>query len=445
MELPETRYTQLGDDRIAYQVVGAGPPDILYSFGTSSHVDVALEYPRFRYMVRRLASLGRLIRFDRRGSGASDPLSSQDLPSWEIWIDDIKAVLDAVDSESTVLLASADAGPAALLFAATYPERTAGLILLNTYARFVADVDYPSGLPREVADATVNAFTEGWGTETLASLFLPSLAHDRATTLWTAKSMRASLSPRAATANMRQIIDLDARQALGSIQAPALVMHSRDMVPIPIAQGRYLADNLSDAAFEELPGADGPLFGEAMEPALGHIERFLKGSRHISESDRILATVLFTDMVGSTAQLSDVGDKRWRHTLEAHDELIRGSVESFRGRVGDMTGDGVLAFFDGPGRALHCSFELRDELSAMGIDIRTGLHTGEIELREDGHASGIAVHIAARVMAQAGPKEVLVSRTVKDLVAGGGFSFESRGEHSLKGIPDTWELFAATG
>lgn len=443
VELPETRYTRLGQDRIAYQVVGEGPPDILYTAGSATHVDVSLEYPRFQYVVRRLASFGRLTRFDRRGSGASDPVSGERLPSWEIWIDDIKAVLDTIDSERATILAVSDAGPVALLFAATYPERTSGLILVNTYARFLADTDYPAGLPNQVGETILDRFTREWGTESLASSLFPSLANDRASTRWLAKIMRASLSPRAAAANMRQIMDLDARPVIATIQAPALVMHSRNLVPIPIAQGRYLAEKLPNATFVELPGGDGPIYGEAMEPAIEHIERFLTGATQAPERDRVLATIVFTDIVGSTARLSELGDKRWLHTLEAHDEVIHRSVDSFHGRVVRTTGDGVLALFDGPGRALHCSFELRDQISTMGIDIRTGVHTGEVELSADGQVGGIAVHIAARVIDQANPGEILVSRTVRDLVTGGAFSFESRGRHSLKGISEQWELFAA--
>ena len=442
MELPETRFAAVGDDRIAYQVVGQGPPDILYTSGGGGHIDVALEYPRFQYMVRGFASFARLIRFDRRGTGASDPLGRDVLPSWETWIDDFKAVLDEVGSERVAIVALLDGAASALLFAATYPERTHALVLFNTTSRFRADVDYPQGHPDEVLDGIFQRIRNEWGTEDYASLAVPSLADDKGFARWYAKLMRAAASPRVLAENMEQSINLDARDVLSSVQAPVLVMHSRDNTLIPIAQGRYLADNLPNATFVELLGSDALILGEHMDLVLGHIETFLTGARRVADAERVLSTVVFTDIVGSTARLAEVGDRQWRHTLEQHDATIRSSVESFSGRVADTTGDGVLALFDGPGRALRCAFMLRDDLAKMGIEIRTGIHTGEVEMRAEGHVGGMAVHLAARVMAEAKQGEVLVSRTVRDLVTGGGFSFESRGIYDLKGVPDRWELCA---
>ena len=444
VELPETRFAVVGDDRIAYQAIGHGPPDILYTSGSGGHIDVALEYPRFQYMVARFASFGRLIRFDRRSAGASDPLSRDVLPSWETWIDDFKAVLDAVGSERVAIVALLDAAAPSLMFAATYPERTHALVLFNTTACYRARPDYPEGLPDDVVDSVMDRIRSQWGTEDYGPLVAPSIADDKSFARWYAKLMRAGASPRVLAENLEQALDMDAREVLPSIKVPVLVMHSRDNALTPFAQGRYLAENLPNARFIELPGADGLILGAHMDRVLGEIETFLTGARRVSNPDRVLATVLFTDIVGSTERLADVGDKQWRHTLETHDSTIRSSVESFNGQVAQTTGDGVFALFDGPGRALQCALTLRERLASLGLAIRTGIHTGEVELRSQDLVSGIAVHIAARVMAQAGPGEVLVSRTVRDLVTGGGFEFESRGAYELKGVPDKWELCAVS-
>ena len=443
MEPPETKFAKLGDEHIAYQVLGKGPPDILYASGSGSHVDVALEYPRFQYLIRRLSSMGRLIRYDRRGAGASDPLPHHLLPSWEVGIDDIKAVLDEVQAERVTIIAILDSAPVALLFAATYPERTSRLILCNTSARLKPDTDYPSGMSPEMAEFILEQVRLEWGKESFAELTAPSLAGDKAFPRWYAKMMRAAASPRTVAENLRQSLEMDARGILPSVQVPTLVMHSRGNRIVPLEQARYLADHLPHAALVELPGSDQLLFGKDMELALNHIEEFVTGTPRGSDPDRVLSTVLFTDIVGSTDRLAEIGDKVWRHTLEAHDSLIASSVEAFQGRIADTTGDGVLALFDGPGRALRCAFTLRDQLAETGIDIRTGMHTGEVEIRPEGKVSGIAVHIAARVVAEAQAREVLVSRTVKDLVTGGRVVFEPRGTHSLKGVPEDWELFAA--
>ncbi|MDQ3646635.1 MAG: adenylate/guanylate cyclase domain-containing protein, partial [Actinomycetota bacterium] len=336
-----------------------------------------------------------------------------------------------------------DAAPAALLFAATYPERTLGLVLFNATARFRADDDYPEGHPDQFVESITERIRSEWGSEEYASLIVPSLAHDKSFARWYAKLMRAASSPRVLAETLRQTMDLDAREVLSSVQVPVLVMHSRDNALIPIAQGRYLAENLPDATFIELPGADSLILGAEMDLIIGHIEKFLTGARREPDPDRVLSTVLFTDIVGSTACLAEVGDRQWRHTLDAHDARIRLLVDSFKGRVAKTTGDGVLALFDGPGRALQCAFALRDDIAGAEIEMRTGIHTGEVEMRAEGDVTGIAVHIAARVMAHARPGDILVSRTVRDLVTGGGFSFESRGTYELKGVPDEWELCAA--
>jgi class 3 adenylate cyclase len=438
---PETRYARLGEDRIAYQVLGEGPPDLVMTTGNYSHVDMVWEDPGIALFLRTLASFSRLIVFDRRGTGASDPRPPGSLPPWESYAQDLTAILDEVGSEQAALLAQLDASPMALFFAGTRPERTRALILVNAAAKFLATDDYPIGVRPEVAEALLAQFDQLWGTEAMAAMFAPSRAGDQRFCRWFARYQRAIASPRAVQAFLRANLEMDARPILPLIQAPTLVLHRHDYRFIPIANGRYLAEHIPRAKLIELAGTEQSLFWENPELALDHVERFLTGVRRVAHPTRMLATVLFTDIVGSTRRAGELGDRRWRELLNVHDELTGRLVEEFGGRLVKTTGDGVLATFDGPGRAIHCAAALREELAGIGLQLRAGLHTGEVELR-DNDVGGIAVHVAARVMGAAGPGEILVSRTVRDLAAGADVTLEDRGMYLLKGIDGDWQLHA---
>jgi class 3 adenylate cyclase len=441
---PETKYARLGDDRIAYQVLGQGPPDLVMTRGAWGHLDMVWEDPAFTLFLRTLASFSRLILFDRRGIGASDPPPQAPLPPWESYAEELVAVLDAVGSERAAILAELDGGPLALFFAGTRPDRTSALVLSNTAAKFVAADDYPIGIPAEVGEAILAQFDQGWGTDALIEVLLPSRAGDERFRRWYAKSQRAMAGPKVAQPLLRTMLAADVRTVLPLIQAPTLVLHRRDLQFLSIENARYMVEHIRDAKLVELPGADAPLMWEEPQLTLDLIEEFLVGVRRPAEPTRVLATVLFTDIVDSTKLATRLGDRRWRQLLELHDELARQAIEETGGQLVKTTGDGILATFDGPGRAMRCAAALRDELRGIGLQIRAGLHTGEVELR-DSDVGGIAVHIAARVMAAAGPGEILTSRTVRDLVVGSDITLNDRGPQPLKGVEGTWQLFTLVG
>jgi class 3 adenylate cyclase len=436
---PETRYAWLGQDRIAYQVLGEGPPDLVMTGAVT--IDVAWEDPGVALFLRSLASFSRLILFDRRGTGASDPPPPDPLPPWESHVEELGVVLDEVGSERAAILAEIDTTPTAILFAATRPKRTSALILVHASAKYVASDDYPIGIPREAAEALVAQVDQLWGTDAMAAMYVPSRAGDERFRRWFAKVLRTGVSPRAAQASLRTVLEGDLRPLLPLIQVPTLVLHRRDFHVPPVEHAHFLVEHVPGARLVELPGADMSVIWDTPEVALDLIEEFLTGVRRIPEPKRVLATVVFTDIVASTEQVSRLGDRRWRELLEMHDELARRVVEEFQGHLVKMTGDGILATFDGPGRGIRCAAALRDELRGIGLQIRVGLHTGEVEVR-DGDVGGVAVHIAARVMAAAKPGEVVTSRTVRDLIFGSDIAVEDRGEHALKGIDGSWQLFA---
>ena len=438
---PETRYAWLGQDRIAYQVLGEGPPDLVMTGAVT--IDVAWEDPGVALFLRSLASFSRLILFDRRSTGASDPPPPDPLPPWESSAEELAVVLDEVGSERAAILAEIDTTPAAIFFAGTRPERTSALILVHASAKYVASDDYPIGIPREAAEALVAQVDQLWGTDAMAAMYVPSRAGDERFRRWWAKLLRTGASPRAARALLRTVLEVDLRPILPLVQAPTLVLHRRDFHVPPVEHARFLVEQIPDARLAELPGADMSIIWDTPEVALDLIEEFLTGVRRVPEPARVLATVLFTDIVGSTERAGRLGDRRWRELLGAHDDLARRVVEEFQGQLVKTTGDGILATFDGPGRGIGCAAALRDELRGLGLRIRAGLHTGEVELR-DGDVGGIAVHLAARVMATAGAGEILVSRTVRDLVVGASIAVEDRGSHALKGIEGAWQLFAVT-
>jgi class 3 adenylate cyclase len=438
MERPQTRYVDVGGAEVAYQVVGQGPPDVVSVPGWG-HIDLRWEDPVFAAFLERLASFSRLISFDRRGSGASDAISDAAMPTWEEWADDVGAVLDAAGSERTVVFAENDGGPTGLLFTAMQPERVSALILANTTARRLRADDYPVGIAPEALDDLVEMWKAGWQTPDVVPVVFPSRLNDPEFARWLVKANRASATPRSAATQVRYIIEsLDAREALPLIQVPTLVLHSANNLTYSVEEGRYLAEHIDGARFVELPGGD--LLIAFSPTAVEEIAEFLTGERPPVEVDRILTTLLFTDIVGSTERAASLGDHAWRSLLDAHDRTVRDQLHRFRGREINTTGDGFLAAFDGPARAIRSALAMAEATRALGLDLHLGLHTGECEVRGD-DLGGLAVHIAARVASLAAPGEVLVSGTVKDLVVGSRLEFVDRGEHELKGVPGTWRLY----
>ena len=444
-EDPETQFAWSGNDRVAYQVFGDGDIDLLFASASGDAMDMRWYWPPYVDFLRRLGTQARLIMFDRRGSGSSDRASGEPLSPWEQWADDARAVLDAVGSERAVLLGLSDGGPIAILFAASHPHRTRGLILVNTAASFSAAGDSPELAawdPRTRDQAAAQEFiAQAWGTPAMAELAFPDAARDPAFLRWALRSLRLAYSPRDASTMFGEQTQMDVRNALASVRVPTLVLHREGYPGIGLDRGRYLAAHIPGAQFAVLPGRDVHLFMEPAAPGLQHVEEFLRGLHGATESDRALAAILFTDFVGSTKHLSALGDRAWRNLLDSHDVIARTVVEQHSGRLVKTTGDGILATFDGPGRAIRCAIALRDALRPLGLEIRAGLHTGEVELRGDDIA-GIAVHIATRVLDAAAAGELLVSAAVPMLVAGAGFEFDDRGHHELKGIDGTWQLLA---
>ena len=443
MERPETRYVAVGDADVAYQVFGNGPLDLLYMYGMGSHIELVWDSPAYVEFYRRLASFSRLILLDRRGTGSSDAVSRSAIPTWEEWTEDIVAVLAAAGSERAAVFAVMDSGPIAMLLAAMRPELVSALILLNTFARYVQAEDYPIGASPDAVEAVSGMIAASWGTPELTRVANPSMADDEEWVQFTSKAIRSSVTPRTAAAQYDYILRNDVRQALPLIQAPTLVLHVRDNTLVPIAHGRYLAEHIDGATFVDLPGGDSTTTPELYVIA-DEVAEFLTGARPIVEIDRILTTVLFTDIVGSTEQAASLGDRRWRSVLDAHDRTVREQLRRFRGHEINTTGDGFVMSFDGPARAIRCAQEIVAATKSLGIDVRAGLHTGECEVRGD-DLGGLAVHIAARVGALAAPGEILVSGMVKDLVVRSGIEFGDRGEHVLKGVPGSWKLFAVQG
>jgi class 3 adenylate cyclase len=430
---------------VAFMVLGDGPIDLLYSWGLGGHIDLFWDQRTAQELFPRLASFSRLIMFDRRGTGASDPVPSGALPTWEDWTEDIGAVLDAAGSRRAVLFASTDCGATAILFTAMHPDRVSSLVLHNTTARYMAADDYPIGVSPGAIRATRDLVETQWGTEAFAILVSPDAANDPEVLRLSARQMRACATPRAAAAQFDYIArNLDVREALRLVQVPTLVLQS-DNAFAPIAHGRYLAEHISEATLVELPGPGiGQSTVEEIVAVADEIALFLTGERQDVEVDRILTTVMFTDIAGSTERVSRMGDRAWRSMLDAHDNTVREQLRRFRGREVNTTGDGFMASFDGPGRAIRCARAVIEATANLGIEVRAGLHTGECEVRGD-DLGGLAVHIAARVGALAAPGEVLISGTMRDLVAGSGTRFTDRGEHELKGVPGSWKLFAASG
>ncbi len=435
----EIRYANNADVRIAYTVVGEGPIDILYTTGIWSNLDIMWEEPRWGRYLDRLASFSRLIVFDMRGVGLSD--RGAEPPFLESQMDDIRAVMDAAGSASAAIYGGARGGAMAMLFAATYPERTSALILYGALAKTVRSPDYPYGKSAEEQQAFIDRFVSEMGTGENLDLQGPSGLDDERFKRWWARFERLVATPTAYRELAAIFRDLDVRAVLPSIQAPTLLLQRIGDRIVPLDQARFLAKTIPNARLVELPGSDHiPFLGDA-DAIVDEIEEFLTGARPAPEVDRVLSTVLFTDIVGSTAQQAAMGDHAWKSVVLAHHAVVRDALVRWRGVENDTAGDGFYATFDGPARAIRCALEVVERVPDLGIQIRAGVHTGECELIE-GKCAGITVSVGARISAAAGPSEVLVSQTVKDLVSGSGIAFEDRGMHELKGMPEPWRLFA---
>jgi class 3 adenylate cyclase len=431
----QIKYAKSGDVHIAYRVFGDGPRDIVLIPGTLSHVELLWEVPSNEHLLKRLTAFARVIVFDKRGQGLSDRVAEFTL---EERIDDVRAVMDAAGSERATIYGWSEGGPMCLMFAATYPHRTSALILFGSFASMR---EKPWGVPPDGFELFLGQLDAHWGEGVLLRLNAPSRSNDPAFVQWFARIERAAASPGSVLTLMRANYQLDVRHLLPTIHAPTLILHRAGDALTPVAAGRYLAEHIPGAKYIEMPGTDHMVTDtETQDLIADEIEEFITGTRRHLEPDRVLATVMFTDIVRSTERAAELGDSRWRELLSSYYAVLRKELNAFRGHEVNTVGDGLLATFDGPNRAIRCACSARERLRPLGLQVRSGLHTGECELIGD-DVGGIAVHIAARVAASAQPDEVLVSSTVKDLVAGSGLRFDDRGEHALKGVPGEWRLF----
>jgi class 3 adenylate cyclase len=441
---PKTSYARNGDVNIAYQVIGDGPLDVLFIPAFVSHLDLYWAAPETAAFLRRLASFSRLILFDKRGTGLSDPVA--DVATLEERMEDVRAVLDAAGSQRAALFGVSEGGPMSLLFAATYPERTTALIMFGSFAKLVPDPGYMWEFHEDFGERLArftDAVENHWGEGRMLALFMPSIAGGASAPRMLGMFERAAASPAMVRALLRFNAEIDVTHVLPAIGVPTLVLHRTDDL-VPVEHGRYVADHVPGARFVELAGNDHvPWLGDSRAVA-DDVEQFLTGARHAAEPDRVLATVLFTDIVDSTERAAQLGDNRWRALLESHNELVRRQLGAFGGREVKALGDGFLATFDGPARAIRCACAIREDVGSLGLDVHAGVHTGECEVMSE-DVGGMAVHIGARVAAQAAPGEVLVSSAVRDLVVGSGIEFADRGTHELKGVPGEWRLLAVAG
>jgi len=438
---PRTQYARSGDVSIAYQVLGEGPFDLVFVPGWVSNMDINWQHPLSTSFFRRLATFCRLILFDKRGTGLSDPVVG--VPTLEQRMDDVRIVMDATGSGRAAIFGLSEGGPMSILFAATYPDRATHLVLCGTGARTRWAPDYPWGW-QDDAIGKLSGVVDRWGEGESVELFAPDYADSAQAREQFGQFERTGASPSMARALIEALWQIDVRPVLSAIHVPTLIIHRTGELAMPVEGARYMARNIPGARLVEQPGRDHvPWLGDA-NGLLDEVQRFLTGTSGIAEPDRVLATLLFTDIVGSTERVTALGDRRWRETLDRHDEIVRAQLATFRGQEVDKAGDGFLAHFDRPAAAIRCARTITDAVRPLGITIRAGLHTGECELRRDG-LGGIAVHIGARVAAKASSNEILVSRTVKDLVAGSGIDFVDRGVHALKGVDGEWQLFAVNG
>ena len=439
----DTVYVTVGESDVAYTVFGDGPIDLLYFYGLGSHVDMFWEDEGSAHWMSALSSFSRLIYFDRRGTGASDGLALNAMPTWEEWTEDVLAVLDAAGSKRAAIFASLDAGPIAMLFASLHPTRVSALVLANTTARFMVDGDYPIGSSQETIDAQIEVIRSLWGTPDLSRFTNPAVAEDAEFAREYARRLRAAATPRTAAEQYRYIMEsLDVRAILSLIQVPTLVVHTSENPIVPVSHGQYIADHVAGATFVQVPGKGVSLNdGQARTAALDEVSKFLTGGLPEVEIDRVLTTVVFTDIVESTERVATIGDARWHKLLDAHDSAVREELRRFQGREINTTGDGFFVSFDGPARAIRCAQAIIGAAGEVGVPVRVGIHSGECEVR-GGDLAGLAVHVAARIGGLAGPGEVLVSRTVGDLVAGSGIELADHGDHELRGVPGSWRLLS---
>lgn len=437
--MPTTQYARSGDLSIAYQVVGDGPVDVVWVPGFVSHVELIWEMPPAARIIERLASFSRLIMFDKRGTGLSDPVDGS--PTLEERIDDLRAVMEAAGSSQAVVVGVSEGVPMSILFAATHPEMVSALVLYGGMARSTWAPDYPWATPTDALLESSAELLPHLYDGAVLEIMAPSLADDPQARQMFARFQRYAASPAMLQQNMLMFLDIDVRAVLPTIDVPTLVIHRRGDQTVNRRAAEWMAGQIDGAKYVELPGTDHLPFAGDSDAILDEIEEFLTGVRRETEIDRVLATVMFTDIVDSTKRASAMGDRAWRDLLDSQNTILRHELTRFRGNEIKTLGDGMLATFDGPARAIRCALAMTEAVRPLGISIRVGLHTGEVELVGD-DVAGIAVHIAARVGALAGADEVLTSGTVKDLVAGSGIAFSERGEHVLKGIPDQWRLFA---
>ncbi|MGH2793171.1 MAG: adenylate/guanylate cyclase domain-containing protein [Actinomycetota bacterium] len=439
---PKTQYAKSGDVSIAYQVAGEGPFDLVMVPGFVSHVEMVWEMPLAARVLERFAKFSRLILFDKRGTGLSDPVIGA--PTLEERMDDVRAVMDAAGSERAALLGVSEGAPMSILFGATYPQRTTALVLYGGMARTTEADDYPFAAPADALMQSSMEMAEYIGEGIMLEVMAPTIAEMPGAREMFMRFQRYAATPAMMVQMFTMFLDIDVRAILPTVHVPTLVLHRRGDRAVNRRAGKWMADQIAGAKFVELPGPDHMMFAGDTDTLVDEIEEFLTGARRATEPDRVLATVMFTDIVGSTEKAAALGDTLWRDVLERHHTLVAKELERFRGREVKQLGDGFLATFDGPARAIRCGQALAQSSEAAGLPIRVGLHTGEVEIMGD-DVGGIAVHIAARVGAKAATGEVLVSSTVKDLVVGSGIAFADRGEHQLKGIPDEWRLFAVQG
>lgn len=438
---PETRYAASGDVSIAYQTLGEGAFDLVLAPGYPSHLEHAWDQPRLAYFYRRLASFSRLILFDKRGLGLSDRVADSDLPGIEQRMDDIRAVLDEVGSEKATVVGISDGGPIAAVFAAIHRERTTGLVMVNSYARRLRADDYPWGPTADDWREIQEVLRRDWGGPMFLKMLIPSLAGDADFAAWWAAYLRRSSSRGAAIAYLRMNAEIDIRSILPAVRVPTLILHSVGDRICPVEGARYLASRIVGARLGELPGEDHQPWASHPEPLIAEIEEFVTGHRRGPSSNTVLTTLLFTDIVGSTETAARLGDRDWNTLVDSHHAVVRAQLDRFHGVEVNTTGDGFLAIFDGPARAVRCALAVKDALGAVGISIRAGVHTSEVELT-GGDVRGLGVHVAGRIMALARPGEVIVTRVVRDLAVGSGLTFSERGRHTLKGVPGEWDVLA---
>ena len=436
---PKVRYTKSGNVNIAYQVVGDGPLDLVLVPGWVSNIEVFWEEPSYARFLNRLASFSRLMLFDKRGTGLSDRVT--DTPTLEERMDDVRAVMDAVGSEKAALLGYSEGGPMCVLFSTTYPERTISIIMIGSYARRLWAPDYPDGADPDRYEVYLESIEREWGGPVGIDTRAPTLEHDERFRAWWARMLRQGATPATAQALTRMNSEIDVRNILPSIRVPTLILHATGDRTLPISGSRYMAERIPNAKFVELPTKDHLPWVGCPDMVVSEVEEFLTGVRHTPEIDRIVCTIMFTDIVESTRLAAEMGDLRWRDLLEAHHAAVRRELSVYRGKEIKTTGDGFHATFDGPARAIQCASAVLNAVGELGLGVRIGLHTGECQVKGDS-LEGLAIHIAARVSGTAKAGEIVVSSTVKDLVAGSGISFVDAGAHELKGVPDEWQLFS---